>query len=151
MGQSGATGVLIGEFQHLIDEKGRVTVPARLREGLGDKFIMAKGLENCLFLFPMDEWARIQERLKSLSLTRSDARAFTRFLFSGAQEVQVDRQGRVLISPNLREYAALDKEVVLVGVSTRAEIWAKEQWERYKERAEASFAEVAEKLADIEL
>ncbi|HHY38845.1 MAG TPA: division/cell wall cluster transcriptional repressor MraZ [Clostridia bacterium] len=143
--------MLIGEYQHLIDEKGRVTVPARLREGLGEKFIMARGLENCLFLFPMDEWARIQEKLKSLSLTRSDARAFTRFLFSGAQEAQVDRQGRVLISPNLREYAALDKEVVLVGVSTRAEIWAKEQWERYKERAGASFAEVAEKLADIEL
>jgi MraZ protein len=143
--------VLIGEYQHLIDEKGRVTVPARLREALGDNFILARGLESCLFMFPLAEWENIQDKLKRLSLTKSDARAFTRFLFSGAQEAQVDRQGRVLITPNLREYAHLDKEVVLIGVSTRAEIWAKSEWERYKEQADTSFEEVAEKLADIDL
>jgi len=143
--------MLIGEYHHNLDEKGRVTVPSRLRERLGERFIITRGLDNCLFVFPVSEWERLQEKLRGLSLGKADARAFTRFLFSGAMECELDSQGRALIPPNLREYARLEKEVVVVGVSTRAEIWSKEEWTRYQEEAELSYEVIAEKLAEMDL
>ncbi|MEW6243078.1 MAG: division/cell wall cluster transcriptional repressor MraZ [Bacillota bacterium] len=143
--------MLIGEYQHAIDEKGRLTMPSKLREHLGDRFIIARGLENCLFVFPMPEWERLQRRLTQLSLTKSDARAFTRFLFSGATEGEFDRQGRVLIPQNLREYSSIEKDVVVIGVSTRVEIWSAQNWEDYKRRTDVSYEDIAEKLADFDL
>jgi len=143
--------LLIGEYQHAIDEKGRLTMPSKLREDLGDRFIIARGLENCLFVFPMPEWERLQKRLTQLSLTKSDARAFTRFLFSGATEGEFDRQGRVLIPQNLREYSSIEKDVVVIGVSTRVEIWSAQKWEDYKRRTDVSYEDIAEKLADFDL
>ncbi len=143
--------MLIGEYQHSVDEKGRVAIPARLREDLGERFIITRGLENCLFVFPATEWEQVRERLSSLSFTKADARAFTRYLFSGAMEGEPDKQGRVLLSPSLREYAKIEKDVVIIGVSTRAEIWSKEQWETYRDGTGVSYEDIAEKLAEVDL
>lgn len=141
--------MFMGEFQHTVDSKGRLIVPARFREGLGDRFIVTKGLDSCLFVYPLQEWSVVEQKLKSLPFTRADARAFVRFFFSGACECEVDKQGRILLPANLREYARLEKEVVVVGVSTRAEIWSKEMWENYSTQSQASFEELAEKIVDL--
>ena len=141
----------MGEYQHTIDPKGRLIVPAKLREGLGEKFVATKGLDNCLFVYPMDEWKLMEQKLKSLPFTRADARSFVRFFFSGATECEVDKQGRILIPANLREYAKLDKDVVLLGVSSRVEIWSKDLWGTYSHQAEETYTEVAEKIVDLDL
>lgn len=141
----------MGEYQHTVDPKGRLIVPAKFRDGLGEKFVATKGLDNCLFVYPMDEWKLLEQKLKSLPFTRADARSFVRFFFSGATECEVDKQGRILIPANLREYAKLDKEVVLLGVSSRVEIWSKHLWENYSQQAEESYNEIAEKIVDFDL
>jgi MraZ protein len=143
--------MFMGEYQHTIDPKGRLIVPAKLREGLGEKFVATKGLDNCLFVYPMDEWKLMEQKLKSLPFTRADARSFVRFFFSGATECEVDKQGRILIPANLREYAKLDKDVVLLGVSSRVEIWSKDLWGTYSHQAEETYTEVAEKIVDLDL
>jgi MraZ protein len=141
--------MFMGEFQHTVDAKGRLIVPAKLREGLGERFIATKGLESCLFVFPPQEWETFGEKLRSLPLASGAARAFTRLFFSGATECEVDPQGRILLPANLREYAGIDKDVVIVGVSNRVEIWATSAWEDYCQKAEESFADTAEKLLDF--
>lgn len=141
--------MFMGEFQHTVDAKGRLFIPAKLREGLGDRFIATKGLEDCLFVFHQTEWEAFGEKLRSLPLASGAARAFTRMFFSGATDCEVDSQGRILLPANLREYAQIDKEVVIVGVSSRVEIWAKPKWEEYCDKAEESFEETAEKLLDF--
>jgi len=141
--------MFMGEYQHNLDAKGRLIIPAKLREGLGERFFATKGLENCLFLFPPAEWEAFGERLRSLPLASGAARAFTRLFFSGATECEVDPQGRILLPANLRQYAGIEKEVVIVGVSTRVEIWSKTGWEEYCRKAEAAYAETAEKLLDF--
>ncbi len=119
--------MLTGEYQHSIDAKGRLNFPARLREELGERFVITKGLDGCLFVYSMEEWQDILLKLKALPL--SSSRNLQRFFSSGAAELEVDKQGRVLIPANLREYAGLDKDVVVAGVINRAEIWNKESWE----------------------
>lgn len=119
--------MLIGEYQHNMDIKGRVFIPAKLREDLGDSFIVTKGLDNCLFLYSLTEWQRIEEKIKQIPL--SSARGLQRFLFSGAENVEVDKQGRVVIPQKLRVFANLERESVIIGASTRAEIWNPENWE----------------------
>lgn len=141
----------MGEYQHTVDPKGRLIVPAKFREGLGEKFVATKGLDNCLFVYPPDEWQALEQKLKSLPFTRADARSFVRFFFSGATECEIDKQGRILIPANLREYAKLDKEVVLLGVSSRVEIWSRDLWEKYSRQAEDSYSEIAEKIVDLDL
>ncbi|MBO8136616.1 MAG: division/cell wall cluster transcriptional repressor MraZ [Desulfotomaculum sp.] len=141
--------MFMGEYSHTIDAKGRLIIPARFREGLGDRFIVTKGLDNCLFVYPQHEWASLEQKLKSLPFTRADARAFVRFFFSGANECELDKQGRILIPANLREYAQLSKEVIVLGVSSRVEIWAKERWDEYNASAEENFEEIAEKIVDL--
>ena len=141
--------MLIGEYQHAIDAKGRLIIPARFREELGEHFLVTRGLDRCLFVYSLDEWKTLEGKLKSLPLTQPNARAFVRFFFSGATECTVDRQGRILIPANLREHARLKREVMIIGVSNRAEIWAKEEWDRYVEQAEVSYDEIAEKLVDL--
>lgn len=143
--------MFMGEYKHNVDAKGRMIVPAKFREGLGDKFVVTRGLDKCLFAYPMDEWSIIEEKLKELPLTKKNARAFTRFFFSGAVECEVDKQGRINIPQTLRTYAALDKECTVIGVSERVEIWASAQWEEYVEDSEESFAEIAEDLMDFDL
>lgn len=141
--------MFIGEYQHSLDNKGRIIIPSKLREKLGESFIITKGLDNCLFVFPMDEWSVFEEKLKSLPLTRKDARAFVRFFFSGATECELDKQGRVLISSTLREHSKLEKDAVIIGVSNRIEIWSKEEWDTYNNDDDLSYENIAEKMAEL--
>lgn len=143
--------MFIGEFQHTIDKKGRLIVPARFREGLGNLFVVTKGLDNCLFAYPQAEWQALEAKMKALPFTQANARAFVRFFFSGATECELDDQGRILLPNNLREYARLARDVVVIGVSTRVEIWAREEWESYASQAESSYEQVAEEIAGFNL
>lgn len=142
--------MFMGEFQHSIDEKGRIIIPAKFRELLGTSFVVTRGLDQCLFVYPMEEWGAMEQKLKALPLMKSDARAFTRFFFSGATECEWDKQGRVNLPGNLRQYAKLEKDCVVLGVSNRVEIWSKDTWEQYFEQSEESFNEIAEKLVDFD-
>ncbi|WP_438433403.1 division/cell wall cluster transcriptional repressor MraZ [Gorillibacterium sp. sgz500922] len=141
--------MFMGEHQHSIDEKGRLTIPSRFREELGASFVITRGLDQCLFVYPSSEWSVLEQKLKSLSLMKSDARAFTRFFFSGAVECELDKQGRVNLPKNLTEHAKLDKDCVVIGVSNRVEIWSRAVWEEYSQKSEESFNEIAEKLVDF--
>lgn len=143
--------MLMGEYRHTIDDKGRIIIPAKFREELGQTFVVTRGLDHCLFVYPPHEWSQLEQKLKTLPFTRSDARAFTRFFFSGATEVELDKQGRVNIPSNLRQYAELEKECVVLGVSNRVEIWSKGTWENYFAASEQSFNEIAEKIVDFDL
>jgi MraZ protein len=141
--------MFMGEYQHSIDEKGRIIVPAKFRDTLGQTFVVTRGLDSCLFVYPTSEWATLEQKLKALPLMKSDARAFTRFFFSGATECELDKQGRVNIPNNLREHAKLDKDCIVIGVSNRVEIWSKDAWSQYANASEESFNEIAEKLVDF--
>lgn len=141
----------MGEYQHNIDEKGRMIIPAKFREELGSTFVLTRGLDQCVFGYPLSEWQQLEQKLKSLPFTKKDARAFTRFFFSGAMECQLDKQGRVNITPTLRNYAKLEKECTIIGVSNRIEIWSKAEWSQYFDESEESFSEIAESLIDFEL
>ncbi len=141
--------MFMGEFQHSIDEKGRMIIPAKFRDTLGANFIITRGLDNCLFVYPSEDWTALEQKLKALSLMKSDARAFTRFFFSGATECELDKQGRVNIPNSLREHAKLDKDCIVIGVSNRVEIWDKETWNGYAQQSQESFNEIAEKLVDF--
>ncbi|TQS75659.1 division/cell wall cluster transcriptional repressor MraZ [Ornithinibacillus gellani] len=143
--------MFMGEFQHNIDTKGRIIVPSKFREGLGESFVVTRGLDQCLFAYPMEEWKVLEEKMKKLPLTKKDARAFTRFFFSGAVECEVDKQGRINLPQPLRGYATLEKECVVIGVSNRIEFWAQDVWEDYFNQSEESFAEIAENLMDFDI
>lgn len=120
--------MFMGEYNHTIDVKGRVIVPSKFREGLGEEFVVTKGLDGCLFVFPNEEWNLFEEKLRSLPVANKDARKFARFFLAGAANMEIDKQGRILLPSVLREFAGLEKDVVLVGVSSRVEIWNKEKW-----------------------
>ena len=141
--------MFMGEYLHTIDNKGRLIFPAKFRDELGELFIATKGLDNCLFVYTRSEWAILEEKLKKLPLAKPEARAFIRFFFSGAAELECDKQGRVLLPTNLREHARLDKDVVVIGVSTRIEVWNKDAWDEYNQKVSPTVAEIAENLADL--
>lgn len=141
--------MLIGEFQHSLDEKGRVIIPSRLREGLGEQFVVTKGLDACLFVYPLAEWESLENKLRALPFTSSDVRSFVRLLFAGATVCELDKQGRILLPPNLRAHARLDRDAIILGVASRVEIWDKQAWEEYSTRASASFEQVAEHLEGL--
>lgn len=136
-----------GEYLHSLDAKGRMIVPAKFREGLGEKFILTKGLDECLFAYSLEEWSNLEQKLKTLPFTDKDVRAFVRFFFAGANECELDKQGRILIPQNLRDYAKLEKELYVIGVSTRVEIWDKNKWEEYCGGDNMSPDKIAEKMA----
>jgi MraZ protein len=141
--------MFMGEYNHTIDTKGRVIVPSKFRETLGDEFVVTKGLDGCLFVYDNQEWTAFEEKLKALPITNKDARAFVRFFLAGAAGVEVDKQGRILLPASLREFAALEKDVVLIGVGSRIEIWSRERWEDT-----ASFDDmdtIAEHMAELGL
>lgn len=140
--------MLIGEYQHAIDNKNRMIVPAKFREDLGEKFVLTKGLDGCLYAFTISEWLILEEKLKKLPLTNKDARAFVRFFFSGANEIEIDKQGRALIPQNLIEYAGINKDIVSIGVSGRVEIWSKNKWEDYN-NSNINFEEIGEKMSEL--
>ncbi|KMK77110.1 division/cell wall cluster transcriptional repressor MraZ [Alkalihalobacillus pseudalcaliphilus] len=143
--------MFMGEHRHNIDEKGRMIVPAKFRDNLGTSFVVTRGLDRCLFVYPQEEWEKLEQKLKTLPFTKKDARAFTRFFFSGATECEIDKQGRINIAAPLRDYAQLVKECVIIGVSNRVEVWAKENWEEYFAESEDSFSEIAENIIDFDL
>lgn len=138
--------MFMGEYQHSVDAKGRLIVPAKFRDALGETFVVTRGLDNCLFGYPMNEWRKLEEKLKGLPMTKKDTRAFARFFFSGATEVEIDKQGRINIPTTLMQHAHLVKECVVLGVSNRIEIWAKDAWEVYFNESEQSFNEIAENM-----
>lgn len=138
--------MLIGEYEHSLDVKGRLILPAKIREDMGDKFIVTKGLDGCLFGFSQTEWNNFEEKLKTLPLTNKNARDFVRFFLSGAIECEMDKQGRFLIASNLREYANLEKDAVIIGVGTRIEIWNKDKWKSYNSDENISADEIAENM-----
>ncbi len=140
-----------GEYQHTLDGKGRVIIPSRLRDGLGDRFMVTRGFEKCLFVYPNSEWVRLEQKLKHLPFTKSDSRKFKRLFFSGAMEVEADKQGRVLIPQNLREYASIEKEVMFIGVSNYVEVWNETAWKEYFGEANDNYEEIAEELVDFDL
>jgi len=140
--------LLTGQYDHSLDGKNRLFIPAKLRQNVR-KFIITSGLEGCLFVYTPDNWKKITERLRALPLTKADARKFMRTFLSGASECDVDDQGRILIPKNLCSYANIRKEAIVVGVLDRIEIWSKSNWERYRKEAENKFVEVAEKLVDL--
>ncbi len=138
--------MLIGEYEHSLDAKGRLIMPAKIREDIGEKFIVTKGLDGCLFGFSQSEWNNFEEKLKTLPLTNKNARDFVRFFLSGATECEIDKQGRFLIAGNLREYASMEKEVVIIGVGTRIEIWNKDKWKQYNSDENISADAIAENM-----
>lgn len=138
--------MLIGEYEHSLDVKGRLIMPAKLREDIGEKFIITKGLDGCLFGFSQNEWANFEEKLKTLPLTNKKARDFVRFFLSGAIECEIDKQGRFLIASNLRQYGSIEKEAVIIGVGTRIEIWNREQWKNYNSDENISADSIAENM-----
>jgi MraZ protein len=144
-------GMFMGEYHHSIDNKGRLIVPSKFRDELGDMFIITRGLDQCLFGYPISEWELIEEKLKGLPLTKKDARAFTRFFFSGATESEIDKQGRINLPAPLLQYAKLEKECVVLGVSNRIEIWSKQIWEDYFKQSEESFVEIAENMIGFDI
>mgnify|MGYP000427699645 FL=1 len=139
--------MLMGEYSHSLDTKGRLIMPAKLRQDIGDKFILTKGLDGCLFAFSQTEWNNFEEKLKGLPLSDKNARNFVRFFLSGATECEIDKQGRFLIPTNLRISANLEKDAIIIGVGTRIEIWNKETWEKCDE--EISADEIAENMANL--
>lgn len=141
----------MGEYYHNIDVKGRLIIPVKFRELLGQEFIITRGLDQCLFGYSLEEWVLIEDKLKTLPLTKKDARAFTRFFFSGATECELDKQGRINIPMPLVQYAKLEKECVILGVSNRIEIWSKSQWEDYFTESAETFADMAENLVGFDL
>ena len=141
--------MFMGEYNHTIDAKGRLIVPAKFREILGDNFIVTKGLDGCLFVYPNDEWTRFEEKLKSLPLTNKNARQFTRFFLAGAAACEGDKKGRKLLPQVLREFASLEKDVVLVGVASRIEIWSRERWDESMNTYDGDMDEVAENMESL--
>ena len=141
--------MFMGEYNHTIDAKGRLIVPSKFRETLGDTFVVTKGLDGCLFVYDNAEWNAFEEKLRSLPITNKEARQFARFFLAGAAEVEVDKQGRILVPNILREFAQINKEVVLIGVASRIEIWSKERFEGIT--AFEDMDEIAEHMAELGL
>ncbi len=140
--------MLMGEFHHSIDDKGRLILPAKFREDLGNEFIVTRGLESCLFVYPIKEWNKITQRLNTLPFTKKNARSFTRFLLSGATATEFDKQGRINITSPLISYADLKKECVIIGVGDRLEIWSEEKWNDFYETNKDAMSDIAEDLFD---
>lgn len=141
--------MIIGEYEHSLDAKSRLIMPAKLREDIGEKFIITKGLDGCLFGFSKQEWENFEEKLKTLPLTNKNARDFVRFFLSGAIIEELDKQGRFLIPANLKEYANLDKEIVITGVGTRIEIWDKAKWKEYNSEENLSADQIAKNMEKL--
>ncbi len=142
--------MLMGEYHHTIDEKGRLTIPSKIRYELGDAFIVTRGLDGCLFVYSNDEWKNVIDKYKKLPNTK-DARNFMRFFLSGATESTFDKQGRVNISSPLIKYAELKKDCIVIGVNDHLEIWAKENWEKFMNENEDNFSDIADHLFESNL
>ncbi|KIS03094.1 division/cell wall cluster transcriptional repressor MraZ [Paucilactobacillus wasatchensis] len=138
--------MFMGEFSHTVDTKGRLIIPAKFREQLGTQFVITRGMDGCLFGYPLTEWQILEDKLKELPLTKKDARSFVRFFYSAATECEFDKQGRINLPAALRTHAGLDKKCVVVGVSERIEIWSEDRWNSFATEAEDNFDDIAEKM-----
>lgn len=143
--------MFMGEYNHTIDAKGRLIIPSKYRETLGDEFVVTKGLDGCLFVYDNTEWTAFEEKLRALPLNKKDNRQFARFFLAGAASLEVDKQGRILLPVTLREFADLQKDVVLVGVGSRIEIWSKDRWEGITAEEDEAMEDIAERMADLGL
>ena len=141
--------MLIGEYTHSIDDKKRLSLPAKFRKEIGKKIVVTKGLEACLFIFSNDEWKKVSARLSELSMGKASSRDFNRFLLAGAVEMEVDAIGRMLIPDFLKTFAGLNSRVVFAGVGNRIEVWDEDAWQAYKKTVEKEADRLAEKLGDI--
>lgn len=141
--------LLIGEYEHTLDEKKRISLPKAFRAALGKRVIITRGLDNCLFVYSRSAWERVAEKLQSLSFVDADTRGFNRFMLSGAAEVDVDGAGRILIPDHQKTYAALKKRAVFAGISDRVEVWDAERWQSYKKRIDKDAERMAKKLGEI--
>ena len=145
-GEKWGMKMFIGEYHHTIDEKGRIIIPAKFRDGLGKYFIVTRGIENCLFVYSIDSWNKICDKLNSLPFTKKDARQFVRFFMSGATEVELDKQGRVNVTQPLIGYANLKKDCVIIGTGERLEIWSQEDWNCFFDSTKDNMSDIAENL-----
>ena len=143
--------MFMGEYSHTIDTKGRLIIPSKFREELGETFVVTKGLDGCLFVFSDEEWRAFEIKLKSLPLTNKNARQFARFFVAGATPCELDKQGRILLPATLREFAGLEKDVVLTGMLNRIEIWSKEKWNENNSLDDVAMDEIAEQMTDLGL
>ncbi len=141
--------MLLGEYKHTIDPKGRVAIPAKFREKFTAGAIVTRGLDHCLFVFSKSEWEILAQKIISLPLAQADSRAFARLMLSGATDVELDVQGRILIPDSLRYYSQMKKQVVVTGMYTRVELWDTDAWEAYKKKTESAADEIAEKLSEL--
>ena len=139
----------MGEYRHNIDAKGRMIIPSRFREELGEHFILTRGLDGCLRTYTQDQWEAVMEQLKRLPSTKRETRMYIHMLTSKAQECDLDSQGRILLTAALIRESGIEKECVVVGVADHVEIWAKERWDSYYEEASSSFEDVAEQLTEF--
>lgn len=141
--------MFIGEYKHTIDEKGRLAIPTKFRKNLAKGAVVTRGLDTSLFVFPKEEWGKLAEKLASLPLGQSNSRAFARLMLAGAMDVEMDKQGRIVLPEYLRAYAQLSKATVIAGLYTRLEIWDEQKWESYKKQVESDAESVAEKLGEL--
>lgn len=141
--------MFIGEYAHSIDAKKRLAIPAKLRKDLGEKAVITRGLDACLFVYPMAAWEKLMQKLGELPMGKGDNRSFARLQLAGAQEVELDALGRILVPDNLKSYAGLSKKVVIAGVYNRLEVWDEEKWTQYKAAAEHGADAIAEKLGEL--
>ncbi|OIO50083.1 MAG: cell division/cell wall cluster transcriptional repressor MraZ [Candidatus Brennerbacteria bacterium CG11_big_fil_rev_8_21_14_0_20_43_10] len=141
--------MFIGEYQHNIDQKGRMAVPVKFRKQVSGGAVITRGLDACLFVFTKDEWEKLAQKLSVLPLTQSNSRAFARLMFAGAHDVELDSQGRILVPDHLRTYAGLTKKVIVAGVFNRLEIWDSSKWGEYKNKTERDSGEIAEQLMEL--
>jgi len=148
-GEKWGINMFMGEYHHNIDDKGRLIIPSKFRDELGEQFIVTRGLDACLFVYPMNEWNQIISKLKQLPFTKKDARSFMRFFLSGATVCDFDKQGRVNVTSPLIEYADINKECVVIGVNDRLEIWSKSNWENFLNANEANLSDIAEDLFNL--
>ena len=141
--------MFIGEYTHNLDEKGRLAVPVKFRNQVKKGAVVTRGLDNCLFLYTKSEWEKLAEKLAALPFSQANSRAFARLMLAGAMDVEVDKQGRVILPEYLRQFAGLKKEVVLAGLYSRIEIWDSEKWQTYKSQTEKESGNIAERMAEL--
>ena len=145
-GEKWGMNMFIGEYHHTIDEKGRIIIPSKFRQELGYNFIVTRGIENCLFIYSMENWAKITDKLNSLPFTHKDARTFNRFFMSGATDVELDKQGRINLPSPLISFANLEKDCVIIGTGDRLEVWSEKSWEQFFQSTKDSMSDIAENL-----
>jgi len=141
--------VFIGEYNHNLDDKGRLAIPAKFRRELQKGAVVTRGLDNCLFLYTQSEWKKLVEKLSALPISQSNSRAFARLMLAGAMDVKLDTQGRIILPEYLRKFATLKKKTIIAGLYNRLEIWDESLWEKYKQQTETSSNEIAERMGEL--